>query len=74
MVYNGNFIKIDDLGVPLFLETPLCKYSYLYVTYLLEKDLVLEGLSPNIEDVFRFVGIHTYFPVKTKMESENNPF
>ena len=24
MVYNGNPIKIDDLGVPLFLETPIC--------------------------------------------------
>ena len=22
MVYNGNSIKMDDLGVPLFLETP----------------------------------------------------
>ena len=24
MVYSGNPIKIDDLGVPLFLETPKC--------------------------------------------------
>ena len=23
MVYNGNPIKMDDLGVPLFLETPI---------------------------------------------------
>ena len=25
MVYNGNPIKMDDLGVPLFLETPILK-------------------------------------------------
>jgi len=35
MVYNGNPIKIDDLGVPLFLETPKCvkkmKYRLLYL-------------------------------------------
>ena len=23
MVYNGKLIKMDDLGVPLFLETPI---------------------------------------------------
>ena len=23
MVYNGHFIKMDDLGVPLFLETSI---------------------------------------------------
>ena len=23
MVYNGNPIKVDDLGVPLFFETPI---------------------------------------------------
>ena len=26
MVYNGKPIKIDDLGVPLCLETPICMY------------------------------------------------
>ena len=25
MVYNGNLIKMDGLGVPLFLETPISK-------------------------------------------------
>ena len=24
MVYNGKLIKMDDFGVPLFLETPIC--------------------------------------------------
>ena len=25
MVYSGKLIKMDDLGVPLFLETPILK-------------------------------------------------
>ena len=30
MVYNGKPIKMDDLGVPLFLETTMClKYVWL---------------------------------------------
>ena len=28
MVYNGKPIKMDDLGVPLFLETPICLDGY----------------------------------------------
>ena len=29
MVYNGKpYVQMDDLGVPLFLETPMC-YRYL---------------------------------------------
>ena len=28
MVYNGNPIKMHDLGVPLFLETPIYVYIY----------------------------------------------
>ena len=32
MVYNGNPIKMDDLGVPLFLETPI--YIYIYFSTL----------------------------------------
>ena len=27
MIYNGKFIKMDDLGVPLFLETPIYKFG-----------------------------------------------
>ena len=27
MVYNGKPIKMDDLGVPLFLETPISDVS-----------------------------------------------
>ena len=27
MVYSGNPIKMDDLGVPLFLETPICQHN-----------------------------------------------
>ena len=30
MVYNGNPIKMDDLGVPLFLETPIWKKLQIY--------------------------------------------
>ena len=30
MVYNGNPIKMDDLGVPLFLETPI--YNIIYIS------------------------------------------
>ena len=26
MVYKGKLIRIDDLGKPLFLETPKCYY------------------------------------------------
>ena len=33
MVYNGNPIKIDDLGVPLFLETPLSFGSRIPYTF-----------------------------------------
>ena len=29
LVYNGNPIKMDDLGVPLFLETPICTWKLL---------------------------------------------
>ena len=30
MVYNGSkpYFLMDDLGVPLFLETPICGYSH----------------------------------------------
>ena len=28
MVYNGNLIRIDDLGVPLFSETAISFYMY----------------------------------------------
>ena len=31
MVYNGNPIKIDDLGVPLFSETPIWQWN---ITFL----------------------------------------
>ena len=27
---NKNRIKMDDLGVPLFLETPICSCFYFY--------------------------------------------
>ena len=30
MVYNGNPIKMDDLGVPLFLETSICTYINIF--------------------------------------------
>ena len=29
MVYNGTPINMDDLGVPLFLETPMCSFQIL---------------------------------------------
>ena len=32
MVYKENLIKMDDLGVPLFLETPICFSRYLTVS------------------------------------------
>ena len=74
MVYNGNPLKLMIWGYHYFWKHP-CVNTRIYTLHTcLKMDLVLEGLSPNIEDVFRFVGIHTYFPVKTKMESENNPF
>ena len=27
----GKLIKMDDLEVPLFLETPICIYTYIYM-------------------------------------------
>ena len=30
-----NPIKMDDLGVPLFLETPICCFSDVFITRLL---------------------------------------
>ena len=30
MVYNGNPSKMDDLGVPLCLETPIITHIYIY--------------------------------------------
>ena len=39
MVYKGKplwFIKMDDLGVPLFLETPI--YIYTYTLFILSEN------------------------------------
>ena len=30
-----NPIKINDLGVPLFLETPICVYIFIYIYYII---------------------------------------
>ena len=34
---NGNLIKMDDLGVPLFLETSIYIYIYMYIIYNIYK-------------------------------------
>ena len=31
MVYWKNLIKMDDLGVPLFFETPIYTHIYVYI-------------------------------------------
>ena len=33
---DGEHIKIDDLGVPLFLETPIYIYIYIFISRLLK--------------------------------------
>ena len=42
MVYNGNPIKMDDLGVPLFLETPI--FSQMVVNREFQK--VMNPMAP----------------------------
>ena len=36
-----NLIKIDDLGVPLFLETPICKYKHSISSFIGTKHQLL---------------------------------
>ena len=43
-----NPIKIDDLGVPLFLETPI----YIYILYIQKEGLSLSD-TQNLGEVFK---------------------
>ena len=46
MVYNGNPIKMDDLGVPLFLETPI----YIYILFNPENEQKTNSKNGGLED------------------------
>ena len=53
MVYNGKSIKMDDLGVPLFLETPIYIYIIMlgYIEYGIETgsyQKASSGIEKNI--------------------------
>ena len=37
MVYNGTFFKMDDLGVPLLMETCICSWDLLQGRLMMNK-------------------------------------
>jgi len=49
MVYNGKLLKMDDLGVPLFLETPIYPVNNFDKTcgVLLEPPVTGQQLRPS---------------------------
>ena len=51
MVYNGNPIKMDDLGVPLFLEIPIYIYIY-FQLYSYFPYLVGASTTPSLLQCF----------------------
>ena len=57
IVYNGKPIKMDDLGVPLFLETPIYIYTYLWILwYCMTNILKFQGPSSpfGLHDAYIF--------------------
>ena len=77
-----NPIKMDDLGIPLFLETPICladnRWMYYYITYITIYSPIFGWfLSIEVTDALLFESrnhlFQTITPLKINVEPKDHP-
>ena len=68
MVYfRENPTKMDDLGVPLFLETPIYTYIYIYTQYIYIHNIYIH----NIYIYTIYIYIHNIYILSTILQGYN---